>query len=588
MRKIFRMASAELNKIFARPSMFVLFTVLVGAMVLSFFMFNPISVNAKYTYQLNSTSAIYLKFEEDYETLEQELITAKTSIDDFLSTKNDTLAKFQTLFQTAKNQFYNQLYVTVVEMPKQNEYPSGSVLSDVKYEFGIFRQNIEDIRSFMISDVNNKEVNFFITTSQNEKLYNTIKNIAEVIPTDAQIDHYTTKAIIDRINLIKNSFDLEKLNVEVNNLEKIEINSEELTELLNLYYTPNISESTSGGVVNYTHTGKLEELYNAVAEYYYTCPDSAEAEKMDELNEHIARYYDYIQICKNLLNCNFELLRIGNKTDDQIVTYNGFSGVSIYNLKQSATISNYFLENNTFGYEYLTAFNFGINSGTETNCFDFAFYAMQILSFLITLFVMFFACGMIAGEQNSGTLKMTAIRPYSRNKIYSGKFLACINVSLILLFVSFIASMAIGIASFGYTTQNVLVVANASTVSVISPLLLIGIYFVSILIDIIFYIALAIFISMIIKPTTISTAISSAVLIVTTILSGTTSASFIRFIPTAHTGLFKFFTTSNLGIFSYSIVPGINMITSIIVLAVSLLLLDLFGRYLFTHRSIDK
>jgi len=309
---------------------------------------------------------------------------------------------------------------------------------------------------------------------------------------------------------------------------------------------------------------------------------------MDELNEHIARYYDYIQICKNLLNCNFELLRIGNKTDDQIVTYNGFSGVSIYNLKQSATISNYFLENNTFGYEYLTAFNFGINSGTETNCFDFAFYAMQILSFLIALFVMFFACGMIAGEQNSGTLKMTAIRPYSRNKIYSGKFLACINVSLILLFVSFIASMAIGIASFGYTTQNVLVVANASTVSVISPLLLIGIYFVSILIDIIFYIALAIFISMIIKPTTISTAISSAVLIVTTILSGTTSASFIRFIPTAHTGLFKFFTTSNLGIFSYSIVPGINMITSIIVLAVSLLLLDLFGRYLFTHRSIDK
>ena len=101
----------------------------------------------------------------DYEKIEQELISAKISIDEFLASKNDTLAKLQTLFQTTKNQFYNQLYRTVVDMPKNSEYPSQSVLEDILYEFGIFRKNIEDIRSFMISNVNNKQVNFFITIS---------------------------------------------------------------------------------------------------------------------------------------------------------------------------------------------------------------------------------------------------------------------------------------------------------------------------------------------------------------------------------------------------------------------------------------
>ena len=213
---------------------------------------------------------------------------------------------------------------------------------------------------------------------------------------------------------------------------------------------------------------------------------------------------------------------------------------------------------------------------------------MQILSVLIILFVIFFASGMISGEQNSGTLKMTAIRPFTRNKIYSGKFLACFNVALILLLISMIASIAVGIASFGFTTQSALVVINASSVIVINPILLLLIYFISILLDIVFYIALAILISMLIKPTTISTAITASIFIVTTILTGTTGASWLRFIPTTHLGLYKYFTSSNLSMFSFSIVPGVNLVTSIIFTIVSVLIIDLLGILLFTHRSLDK
>ena len=183
---------------------------------------------------------------------------------------------------------------------------------------------------------------------------------------------------------------------------------------------------------------------------------------------------------------------------------------------------------------------------------------------------------------------MASIRPYTRNKIYSGKFLACLNVSFILLLVSFIASFVVGIASFGFTTQQVLVVMNASEVVIMPPIALMAIYFISILIDIIFYIALAILISMLIKPTTINTAVSTAVLIVSTILFGTVSKGWIRFIPSMHLGLYKFFTNSITGMFSFSVVPNFNMITSLIVVIVSIIIFDLLNRFLFTHRSIDK
>lgn len=594
MKKIFRMANAELNKIFMKPSMFVLSTILVVALVLGFFMFKPTTQNTKFTYELNSATAIYNKFIEDYNDFEYELVSAKKSIDGFLADENDTLTIFQNKSQATSNQLYNRLYVSVLEM-ENTETPTADDYAEVKEEFNIFATLIEDLKSFMLTSVKNKQVNFFITNAEYDQIYKEIRSISENIPSfgENNDDLITTKAIIDYTNVLVSAYDLKALNVKINKLERIEINNEELSNLLTLYYTPNITETMIGTDVEYNHTGKLEQLFNDVCNYYFennanvgeTFPEKT---FMANLNEKIAKYYDYIQICKNLLKNNFELMRIGTKTDEQIVNYNGFSGTSIYNLKKSITTSKYFFDNNTFGYEYLTAFNFGVNSGNQTNAYDFAFFAMQILSALIVLFVIFFACGVISGEQNSGTLKMTAIRPYTRNKIYSGKFLACFNVALILLIVSFIASMAVGIATFGFTTQNALIVINANNVVIINPILLMLIYFGTILIDIIFYIALAIFISMLVKPTTISTAITACIFMASTIICGITSASWIKFLPTTHLGLFKYFTTSNLGLFSFSVVPGVNMMISIIIVLCSIFVLDVLGRVLLVNRNLDK
>lgn len=588
MKKIFRMANAELNKIFMRPSMFILATVLIIALVLSFAIFKPTSVNTKYTYQLNNTTSMFLKFESEYEALEENLINAKKNIDEYLSISNDTYDKLKALSQATKSQFYDHVYLAVVQMKKDKEYPAPIEKQPVIDEFKIFDQKVGELKEFLLVNVKNKDINFFIPNADFENIYNTVKNLDDAIPSSSDLSNFSTTQIVDRQNLIMESFNLENLNAKIHSFEKIEIDITKLEELLNTYYYPNIIETSVSGITTYTHTGKLLALYEDIQTYYYANIDSADEEIVKGLNERIAKFYDYIQICRALIENNFELMRIGSKTDDQIVTFNGFSGVSIYNLNLEIATSKYFFDNNTFGYEYLKPFNFGVNSGVETNCFDFVFFAMQILSALITLFVIFFASSAISGEQNSGTLKMAAIRPYTRNKIYSGKFIACFNVALILLLVGFIASFAVGIATFGFTSTNALVVINASTVLTMSPIVLILIFFLNLLIDIVFYISLALLISMLIKPTTISTAITSAIFIASTIISGTVTASWIRFIPSTHLGLFKFFTNSNTGLFSFSIVPNVNMIMSGLIVVLSIIIFDLFGRFLFTRKNIDR
>ena len=588
MKKIFRMANAELSKIFMRPSMFVLTGVLVIALVFSFFFFSPSQNNTKFTYQLTNTTSIYTSFERDYSSFEAQLIKAKTDIEEYIEDTGDIYQTFSENFHSLKLYFENDFTTTVLSIAENDSYLSPSDYEKCKTVFTALRAKTNALTDYMISHIKNKKINFIITQDLYNKLYKTLTNFNENLPSNKDLEGFSASMVIDRYNTLKNTYDLNTLDVKISKLETIVIEPTDLSELLNKYFYINLEEVNNASGITYVHIGKLKTLYQDVIDYYNEHIDTTDEKIVAEINERVAKYYDYIQICKALVSNEFELLRIGDKTDDQISAYVGFTDISKYNLKKEITISKYFFENNTFGYEYLTAFNFNKNSGTQTNAYDFAFYSMQILSMFITIFVIFFATSTLSGEQTSGTLKMTATRPYTRNKIYSGKFLACFNVALILMSVSMLASLAIGFAFYGFSFQSILVVMNADTLFVTNPVVLLLIYLLSIMIDIIFYITLAIFISMIFKQTTVSTGISSAIYIVSSVLLGSITSSWIRFVPSLNLGLYKFFTNSATGIFSFSVVPNTSLLTCGIFTCLFIFVFDLFARLLFTHRSLDK
>lgn len=599
MKKIFRMAKAELSKIFMRPSMFVLTGVLIIALVFSFFFFKPTSTSTKFTYSLSNTTSIYTTFEKDYKGFENQLISAKTDIDEYLADTGNIYQTFSADFHSLKQFFVGtqnadgtttpgEFPVTIYTIAESNGKLTGTDLSKCQRVFTTLRAKVNALSDYMVENIKNKKVNFIITESFYEETYKTLIKFQDNIPSNTDLKEYSSNMVVERYNMLSKNYDLTTIDNKISKLETITIDNTKLTELLDKYFYTNFSATVSGTATEYTHTGKLKEHYDNIINFYNLHTGTAQKDIITEMNELVAKYYDYIQICKALISNEFELLRIGNKTDDQIATYVGFSGVSIYNLKKQITTSKYFFDNNTFGYEYLTAFNFNKNSGTETNAYDFAFYAMQILSMFITVFVIFFATSSLSGEQSTGTLKMIATRPYTRNKIFSGKFLACFNVALILLTVSLVSSLAIGFATYGFSFQKVLVVMNAETLFITNPIILLFIYLASILIDIVFYIALAIFISMIIKQATVSTGLSSAIYLVSIVLLGSIKASWIRFVPSLNLQLYKFFTISQSGMFSFSVVPNTSLLTCGIFTVAFIIVFDLFARLLFTHRSLDK
>lgn len=579
------MANAELSKIFMRPSMFVLTGVLIIALVFSFFFFSPTENSTKFTYHLSNTNGIYTQFQRDYAGFENELITAKTEIDDYLDDTGNIYDTFADDFHELKSYLYNEGYTVILNLAGNL---STTDFNNCVVVFGRLRSQTKKLIDYMIYNIKNKKINFFFPQSSYDKIYKSLSNMYDNLPSDSDLQKFTSEMIIERYNMLLSTYPIDEYDIEISNFEQISIDDEGLSTLLDNYFYTNFTVTTSGIGNTFTHKGKLKELYDSVDTFYLEHIDTAEDDVIYEMNELVAKYYDYIQICKALISNEFELLRIGSKSDDQISTYVGFTDTSIYNLKKAITTSKYFYENDTFGYEYLTAFNFNQNSGTETNAYDFAFYAMQILSMFIIIFTIFFATSVLSGEQSSGTLKMTATRPFTRNKIYSGKYLACVNVALILLSVSLIASLAIGFATYGFSFQNVMVVMNAETLFITNPIVLMLIYFASILIDVLFYIALAILISMIVKQATVSTGISCAIFIVSKIMLGTVTASWIRFVPSLNLDLYKFFTVSNTGMFSFSVVPNTSLLTCGIFAILFILIFDIFARFLFTHRNLDK
>lgn len=579
------MANAELSKIFMRPSMFVLTGVLIIALVFSFFFFSPTENSTKFTYHLSNTNGIYTQFQRDYTGFENELITTKTEIDDYLDDTGNIYDTFADDFHELKSYLYNEGYTVILNLAGNL---STTDFDNCVVVFGRLRSQTKKLIDYMIYNIKNKKINFFFPQASYDKIYKSLSNMYDNLPSDSDLQKFTSEMIIERYNMLLSTYPIDEYDIEISNFEQISIDDEGLSTLLDNYFYTNFTVTTSGIGNTFTHIGKLKELYDSVDTFYLEHIDTAEDDVIYEMNELVAKYYDYIQICKALISNEFELLRIGSKSDDQISTYVGFTDTSIYNLKKAITTSKYFYENDTFGYEYLTAFNFNLNSGTETNAYDFAFYAMQILSMFIIIFTIFFATSVLSGEQSSGTLKMTATRPFTRNKIYSGKYLACVNVALILLSVSLIASLAIGFATYGFSFQNVMVVMNAETLFITNPIVLMLIYFASILIDVLFYIALAILISMIVKQATVSTGISCAIFIVSKIMLGTVTASWIRFVPSLNLDLYKFFTVSNAGMFSFSVVPNTSLFTCGIFAILFILIFDIFARFLFTHRNLDK
>lgn len=581
MKKIFRLAGAEFNKIFYRPSIFILTALLILTLVLSFTMYKPTQNNTQLSYTANTVGGIYTEFTGTKNTIN------KSSIDSvFLNSKNKVEQDYISITQAQKletlsnyvsslNVYLNETLLdeqTKIYGPSTSDDLTLTQKSDLIDVFNTLKQKASNLLNYLAQDIKGNTLDFYLKVSEYDTMYKEIQKLYDNCPTD--FSAYKTKANFSYLsNLLRSDYNLPQSRVIIGGLEKITIDSQVYNQLINQYYNDAVQ------TLNTKYFSDIETFYTA--NY-----DSKEESDINEINQLIAKYNSYAKMNSSVLENKFLLLRINDKTDTELTDLIGYTQVSKYQLNEQNLINDYLLDTEQFNYQFLTSFNYNSSSGSSTNAYDYTVYTMQILNVLIIIFTIFYACSTIAGDQSSGTMKMIAIRPYTRNKLFAGKYLSCVMFGVMLMLISSIASFVVGSIVYGLPMTNCLAVFNSSTIITINPILLLLIYLLSNVVNMLFYISLAMFMCLIFKSNTLSVFLTTIIYAIQIVVSGLVFNPILKYTVFGHFDLFKYFGNSQLGLFKFSILPDLDFTTSALVLGLFIVVFNSLSHLIFKKRDI--
>ncbi len=610
---MFRICRAEFKKLFLKPSIFVLAGILIFVLASCSFLYKPNDRPSSYVSLLGETtvSGYYNK------------------IDKTDSILTDSFVNYETKIKNAKN--YIGYYETEFDAKAELQKLLDENFMNAYRNYGIAYTNYlnNDIESNRNTLINAREA-FYNVIFNSESSIKTKYEIYRNVANDNQKMHFlTTKALDNNIdNLFKGCANIFK-NAETkngddelaiykeikNNIDNINfktklgnyfdeliafIPSAEYVNSLKDYITE--TEKRLGLVLGeanvYSHS-TTEGLYKEIADFVNDAKKSA-AENNDKANltKLQKMVTQYKQSCENLLN----LVTNGIKLDGlkkyenmELTKFTGLDNFNYYEQKEEQTKLLYLFKTNTFEFEYATPFSMDQPSNYNVNAFDFSYFALRLCMFIIVIYVITVAASTITGEQSTGTLKMLAIRPYKRSKLLGGKLLSTLLIGTLLIFVSAIATLAIGGISYGFASNPVLVIFNASSAASMSPVLLYFIYLLTLIVEMTFFVLLALAIPILFKSQIASVAISILVYfgtIVLNMLLGT--AGWLKILPFTNINLYKYLGSSFLShdtnflraMFSSPVAVGSSFWLSFIYTAVIMIGLTVTVFEVFKHRDI--
>ncbi len=569
--KIFRLARAELNKLFQRPAIFLMAGFLVVALVLVSFFYNPtLRTDTRISYQGANTTEIHTQFQAEKTTIIAEL----SSLVDEINTETYNINNNNSRLDELKNLIANA--EGALEDFHSELLKDSKNINNMRSKLEVYKTRVLNIQTFLSTIETN--IDFFITTGQ----LNTLKSFFERLNNDipSNTTNYTVDNMVELGNfLVLNRNFSDHVYPTLNALKEITLDVTEVNRLVEQYYN-NIAVGENS---------RLSLYENQIEEYYLAHIGSSEEEDMQELNDMFSNYKSIVLMAKECLDNSFTLLKMNDISNATLSSYVGFSDLNKYTLEEALTKNTYLLDNGKFDKDFANNFNFGTTAGFTTTAYDFTIYAMQILTFIIAVFCLFFGAGLIAGEFTGKTMKMLAIRPYTRNKIYLGKLLACVAFMLILLLISFVASFVVGAILYGVDLPNVLLIINATSATVVHPMVVMLIYLASSILNLLFYISLALLLSVVFRSSTVAVLTSFIVYVVTILCNMLmVTVSWFKWLPIAHLDIFKYFggASSTGGFLTFNTIIDANLWLSFGYILGIILVFNLASLIVFKKRNI--
>ncbi len=569
--KVFRLAKAELNKLFQRPAIFIMVAFLVVSLVLISILYNPqLRTDTRIKYEGINTTEINTQFQSDKNSIQTELTSIVNEINAFtynINNEDSKLDVLKNLLTTADNSLKDFHY----ELLKDEKN-----LSLIKEKLKTYKTNIRNIQTYL-STIENK-IDFFITYNQLTELKNFFSKLDNDIP--ANTTNYSVDNMIELGNFLVTERTFSEFVYPITNtLQEINLDATKIDMVVQKYYNEIVTNQDS----------TLSTYEEDIDKFYVAHSGSNDEKDLETLNDMYSNYKSIVLMAKTNLQNSFTLLQVENISNSNLNYYVGFDKINKYVLQEEITKNDFLLENNQFDKDFANNFNFNATAGFNVTAYDFTIFAMQILSLIIAVFCIFFGAGLIAGEHTGKTMKMLAIRPYTRNKIFIGKFIACIAFMIILILVSFVASFVVGSILYGVNLPNILLIINATTPTVVHPIIALLIYLASTILNIIFYISISMLLSVIFRSSTISVLTAFICYIITILFNMLfIKTSWFKILPFAHLDIFKYFgnASTNGEFLNFNMIIDGNIIFSIIYLISIILLFNVLSLVIFKKRNI--
>lgn len=545
---MFRLFKAELKKIFLKPSIFVVTGLLIFMLAASTFMYKPATRNndiVSYSGESGQTvSWYYSKFtnggssqsEQSKTYFDSELVSVEENVINFYESPNNSVEKINNAWLAVKQKYAS--VTTEDNLSAYNFMGAYSLWSSQKgtsSEEAAFNNLVTVAESYLTTLKQFK-------TTYHDAINTEIPTILSTTDVTSFIDMYVTQ-----INGYFSNNDDDKYGYilkHINNLNsKISIDNQ-LSTIMAFEPTTELIASLDD---NYVKEAKKRcnsgdnDLIDQM-DAYVSGQGVSSSTDLSTIKSLVTQYKNTIENACNIIRYSVKVSAMQKYTAIDITKYSGFEKYNYYEYKEKLSKMQYLFSTNTYDYEYADPFSIVQPSNQEPNAYDFSYYALRFCSFFIIVYIVVLAAGTIAGEQSAGTLKLLAIRPYSRRKLLTAKILSILAIAGILLFVSSVASLVVGGVYFGLSSAPILATFNATTTFVISPVLLYLIAFLTMFIEISFYALLSVFISTVFKSSTGSISVSTLIFFVSLILNVVaTNVPALSFIPFTNVSWFKYF-----------------------------------------------
>ena len=586
MNSFWRITRGELDKIFVRPAIFIMTGFFVLAIVVSVLMFAPTprqDLMELDSIQGDSVTAVYQNFNNNQNKLvyDEKLANVDSMVNYYLG--NDESIVNKNTLENALNSLVNAFneYASLVSNYNGTQTAINSIISQKT----TVRTSILSLTD-TYNSVNEKFLTLLITNNDNETILRILNQLINEISTtgdDREIAHHLR--IIESINEREQLTTLSSL---LENISEVQVSNELLNDIYNNYYlaTPDKLSAI---------IAEMDEIYNSALASTETNMSAQSISDMKRLADNYRLTIDEV----DTIITNYILLDIVDNISTSSLnsyTYTDLHGFNKYQKNEELTKNIYLFENNTYTYEYANVFQSNANSNADTNAYDFMYYALEFLSFVIIIYCVIIGSGMIAGETSGGTMKMLAIRPYRRNKIITGKLMATFLIGVIFLIIGTLTTFIIGARLYGLSSAPILLIFNAESASTISASALFFIFLALLLVRIIVYTILTVFISTAFKSNIAAVIISVMIYIFVALFGNLFGDSPIYgYLPFANVDLFRFFggafvsTTGNiLGLdFSSPILSDLNFYISLIIMLAFVAILLVATYIIFKKRDIE-